>query len=102
VPDKNNNPIDSRRLRKASWLALALLALLQITLVSHQFDHVAAYLGDTCQVCVQLDRVGDTAVDQPESLPASSGRHVETRRPIAAVASTPVVRHFDSRAPPAI
>lgn len=100
MPNNNNSPFDERRLRRAAWLGLVSLAWLQLTLASHQFDHVA-YLADTCHVCVQLDRIDDAAVDQSEPLPGPFGRHVETLRPTPAVASTVSFRHFDSRAPPA-
>jgi hypothetical protein len=102
VPNKNNRLFDERGLRRASWLALLSLAWLQLALVTHQFEHVAAYRADACHVCVQLDRIHDAVVDQPGSLPGSPGGHVETRRPAATVATTIFVRHFDSRAPPAI
>jgi hypothetical protein len=90
------------RLRKASWLALLSLAWLQVSLASHQFDHVAAYPADTCHVCVQLDRIDDVVVDQADSHAVPFGRYAEPRRSPAVVVATALVRHFESRAPPAL
>ncbi len=39
--------------------ALLLLAALQLTTATHQFDHAASELGDVCSFCLQLDRLDD-------------------------------------------
>lgn len=90
------------RLRKASWFALLSLAWLQVSLASHQFDHVAVYSTDTCHVCVQLDRIDDVAADHPDSLSDRFDRYAEPRQSTAAFVDPAFVRHFESRAPPAL
>ncbi len=42
--------------------ALLLLAALQLTNATHQFDHAASELGDVCSLCLQLDRLDDISV----------------------------------------
>ena len=98
---KNNDKWSIRNpVRGATWLALVSLAWLQLTLASHQFDHVAEYFADTCHVCVQLDRTDDVAVGQTAQVATTSDAAApEGHLPTAAVRpKTP--RHFDSRAPP--
>ena len=48
-----------KRLRAAAWLSLLSLALVQLSLASHQFDHHATNLGENCEICVQLERLDD-------------------------------------------
>ena len=54
-----------KRLRAAAWLTLLSLALVQLSLATHQFDHAATDLADHCEVCVQLDRLDDSATGDP-------------------------------------
>ena len=87
--------------RRAAWIALLPIALLQLAIAIHQFDHVAGYNGGICHVCVQLDRI-DAAVDHPaEKAPQPSIEFLETEAPAVLVARE-VVRNFDSRAPPSL
>ena len=50
-----------KRVRASAWLTLLSLALVQLSLASHQFDHAATELVDHCEVCVQLERLDDAA-----------------------------------------
>ncbi len=50
-----------KRLRASAWLTLLSLALVQLSLASHQFDHHATDLVESCEVCVQLERLDDAA-----------------------------------------
>jgi hypothetical protein len=50
-----------KRLRASAWLTLLSLALVQLSLASHQFDHHAADLVEKCEICVQLERLDDAA-----------------------------------------
>jgi hypothetical protein len=87
--------------RRYSWFAILPIALLQLTIAVHQFDHVTSYIEGACHVCVQLDRF-DAAVD--ESAETVLPRPTELLRldaPKAFVTLVPV-RHFDARAPPQI
>ena len=99
---KSNNMADTRRLRKASWLALVSLAWLQLTLASHQFDHVAEYFDDSCHVCVQLDRVDDVAVDHAVPVAAIIDRATSQAFIGAGQVPADVQPGFRSRAPPRI
>ena len=99
---KNNNPFDQKTLRRASWLALLSLAWLQLTLASHQFNHVAAYFADSCHVCVQLDRIDDAVAEQPASVDGAPENADAPRQVARHLTARPVVRHFHSRAPPLI
>jgi hypothetical protein len=100
VAQQNNRTPGPNRLRKASWLALLSLAWLQLSLASHQFDHVVTYLADTCHVCVQLDRADDVAADQPMAVAVPFGAPVYAERLTVNVADAADVRQFDPRAPP--
>jgi hypothetical protein len=101
LTNKNNNLATPIILRRASWLAVVSIALLQLTLAVHQFDHVADYIDGSCHVCVQLDRV-DAAVDHPAEIPSLHSIDVlKSDAPAISIARAPV-RNFDSRAPPQI
>jgi hypothetical protein len=102
VAQKSNKTSGPKRLRRASWLALLSLAWLQVSFATHQFDHVAAFSADSCHVCVQLDRVDDVVADQSDSLSGPRGRHDEPAQSLAAAVYPAFVRHFESRAPPAL
>jgi hypothetical protein len=102
VACKSNDIADIRRLRKASWLALVSLAWLQLAVASHQFDHVAGYLDDSCHVCVQLDRTDDAGVDHAAAITAEV---VPAIRPVYFdddLAPRTFQRPYYSRAPPRI
>jgi hypothetical protein len=87
--------------RRASWLAVLPIALLQLTIAIHQFDHVAGYIEGACHICVQLDRI-DAAVDHsPEEAAQLSIHFLEVEAPPILIARESV-RNFDSRAPPSI
>jgi hypothetical protein len=97
--NKNNNSVISIILRRASWFAVVPIALLQLTIVAHEFGHVADYTGSACHVCVQLDRL-DAAVDHPAEIASvHSIDFLKSIVPVVSVVRTPV-RNFDSRAPP--
>ncbi|MCH9693766.1 MAG: hypothetical protein K0U72_04575 [Gammaproteobacteria bacterium] len=87
--------------RRAAWLAIVPVALLQLTIAVHQFDHVADSIDSSCHICVQLDRV-DGAVDHPAEIASvPSIGFLKSGAPAVTVALAPV-RHFDTRAPPQI
>jgi len=62
---KSLNP-QTLRARPSVVFAVLLLAALQFTTATHQFDHTASELGDVCSVCLQLDRLDD--VDTADTL----------------------------------
>jgi hypothetical protein len=98
----HDNPVEFGRLRSASWLALLSLAWLQLALASHQFEHAAAFSADTCHVCVQLDRIDDTAVDSTAGQPVQVSAPVALRPSPASFITAAPDRHFGARAPPVI
>jgi len=88
-------------LRQAAWLAILPIALLQLTIATHQFDHVADYVEGTCHVCVQLDRI-DIAVDHSAvtvSLPSSD--ILPSATPVQSIPNNRS-RNYNSRAPPLV
>ena len=93
---------DTRRLQQVTWLALVSLAWLQLMLASHQFDHVGTYFDDSCHLCVQLERVGDVAVDGPGTATVPVAGFAEPTPPAPALVGRAVERGFDARAPPAL
>ena len=52
--------------------ALLLLAALQLTNATHQFDHAASELGDVCSFCLQLDRLDDTSAAENAAVAPSN------------------------------
>ena len=62
LTNKHNNLAPSIRRRRFTWLALLPIALLQLTIAVHQFEHVSEYVDGTCHICGQLDRVGNVAL----------------------------------------
>ncbi|MGI9233508.1 MAG: hypothetical protein ACR2RD_07755 [Woeseiaceae bacterium] len=95
----NNNPGKSILRRRVPWFAIVPIALLQLTIAVHQFDHVDEFGEGACHVCVQLDRV-DAAVDHPaEAAPPQLVEFLRSHAPVVSIARSPV-RNFDSRAPP--
>ena len=98
--NKNNNLLNLVRLRRASWLALLSLAWMQFAFASHQLEHDAQSLTETCEVCVHLDRLGDGVTGQV--VEAGLALSQATERPPSMVQLVAEVPHrgFDSRAPP--
>ena len=97
-----DNPVVLGRLRKASWFAFLCLALLQLAVAGHQFEHHAEFSADTCHVCVQLDRIDDTTVDSLANQPALVSAPAAFLTFSAAFAGATFFRHFDTRAPPVV
>ena len=100
MANKNNNLFRQTGLRRASWLALLSVAVLQVSLALHQFEHNDKNVGDTCELCVQLDRMGDAVADESSSsqLPVVYAA-LDWRTPVQ-LAGLVQTRNFDSRAPP--
>ena len=87
--------------RRVTWLALLPIALLQLTIAVHQFEHVSEYVDGTCHICGQLDRF-DAAVDHPaEGAPQSSSDPLKPAAPPALLARNSA-RIFEPRAPPVL
>ena len=88
------------RLRKAAWLALVALAFLQLSIAGHQFDHSLSSVTDTCDLCVQLDRMDDGMAGHAASQFTYFG--VPTQIPLVSTLTVDdvCVHGFNPRAPP--
>lgn len=89
-------------MRQGVWLALVALAFLQLSIAGHQFDHSVTSVGDTCELCVQFDRLDDVVV---EHAPLALLGHNDRAGGVD-VSSGPVyasvIRRYASRAPPTL
>jgi hypothetical protein len=90
-----------RWLNRASWLALVLLTWTQLAFAGHQFEHSAAY-ADSCDACVQLDRLDDIIGERPAALELLRPAGGEVISASPAPVSTAFVPAFNPRAPPVI
>ena len=74
---------------------------MQLSFVGHQFEHSAAY-ADSCEACVQLDRLDDLVAEPPavSEVHRPAGREPVLQAP--ALASVAAVLAFNPRAPPFI
>lgn len=81
--------------------ALLVLAFLQVSIASHQFEHVADDAYKFCRVCAQHDRLDDDVLDSEIGaallLHAGAAPHVELP---AQVYSDNTYAPYRSRAPP--
>ena len=75
-------------------------AWLQLSVAVHQLDHGADYIGDACQICIQLDRADDLVVDHAAATPAPVSQGGPISEDPSSGAARPQARLFDSRAPP--
>ena len=99
LTNKHNNLAPSIRRRRITWLALLPIALLQLTIAVHQFEHVSEYVDGTCHICGQLERVG-AAVDHPaERSPQASIDRLELVA-VPVLLARHSARVFEPRAPP--
>lgn len=44
------------------WLAVFIVAWMQVAVAGHQFEHSATAVADTCETCSQLERAGGAPV----------------------------------------
>jgi hypothetical protein len=102
VSNKNNNIRKAIKRPTAVWFGLLSIVWLQLAFAVHQFDHVADYVGDTCEVCVQLDRVDDVTVDHALPVAEIHTSASLLAPPSSRAATFGIVRGFHSRAPPFI
>ena len=96
----NDNWLKLQRLRGNTWLPLLALACFQVTLASHQFDHVDEYTDESCEICVQLDRADDNAVDLSPGKTAPEPALFDALRHRPSLVERSTDRGYDSRAPP--
>ena len=100
MTDKTTNIADPERPRGALRFALLSVALLQLSIAVHKFEHVVEYVDDSCQLCVQLDRLGDAVADysMPTAIQAIPGIP-SWQEPTSTVVRASIFG-FHSRAPP--
>ena len=99
---KNNNLCENGPRRSAVWLALLSVAWLQLSSAAHELDHVAEQIGESCQVCLQLDRVDDVAADHSAAATLVPLFAAEILRPETEFSGQLFLLGFDPRAPPQI
>ena len=99
---KNNKLANPRQRRLALWLALLPVAWLQVSSASHQFDHVAGDIADSCHVCVQLDRLDDAVAEQPVAAMGPAPVDAERLTTPFSVVDRRIRTGLDVRAPPQI
>ena len=99
---KNNKSANPGQRRLALWLALLPVAWLQLSLASHQFDHVAGDSADYCHVCVQLDRLDDAVAEQPAAAMGQAPVYAERLSKPFSVVDRRIRSGLDARGPPQI
>jgi hypothetical protein len=99
LADQKTRTSQTLRANPVVVLALLLLAALQFTIATHQFDHTANDLGDVCSFCLQLDRMDDISTADNADIAVSRARSGDLE---FAVPLTDVKRQVFSqpRAPP--
>jgi hypothetical protein len=89
------------RSRLFATVGLAALVFLQVSIASHQFEHVADDSTQYCRVCVQQDRLDD-------AVPVTTSVEVDPRPAVAATSDytvptlSRVASQFRARAPPSL
>lgn len=101
MPKQEKQQLAPRLLRRTSWLALLSLAWMQLALAGHQFEHSLVY-SDSCEICVQFDRLDDVVAAEADAGHASGIVGVEWRCEQVAHADNAPESSFDARAPPVI
>ncbi len=98
--NKGNNLSSFDLRRRAAWFAVLPIALLQLSIAAHQFDHVAEYVDEPCYVCVQIDRLDDVAADQSITTPVPLAIDRSASPASESAGSPAIIGGFDPRAPP--
>jgi hypothetical protein len=89
-----------KRLRASAWLSLLSVALVQLSLASHQFDHAATELVDSCETCVQLERLDDAATGDAASDVLIAVAYGVEAHPANDVATPSPIEAYRPRDPP--
>ena len=101
MPRQEKQQVAPRLLRRISWLALLSLAWMQLALAGHQFEHSLSHT-DSCEICVQFDRLDDVVASDAGAGHASGTVGVVWRCEQVAHADNAPASSFDARAPPVI
>ncbi|MGB5629501.1 MAG: hypothetical protein WBM45_14280 [Woeseiaceae bacterium] len=86
--------------RAPALLGILALALLQISVASHQFEHLADHGFGVCQSCSTLNQLDDALI--PQALPVTFpiGQYAATDATARPFEGAPVFATYRSRAPP--
>lgn len=87
--------------RHLMWLALLIVAWMQIAVAGHQFEHTGAGAADSCEICVQLDRT-DGALLPAGAMPCLAALQQTIDTPAAAYRTVPRTPAYSPRAPPTL
>ncbi len=93
------NNLKCRRRAPALFGILA-LALLQISIASHQFEHLADHGFSVCQSCSTYNQLGATIVPDAPPMEFPTGLQVWTDTMAQPFAAAPAFAAYRSRAPP--
>ena len=75
---------------------------MQLVLAFHVFEHSAVAAADTCEVCVQADRLDDIDLDSTAQPSSGDQRNVVAIQVAAVVHDNAARKPFNSRAPPTL
>ena len=97
------SPASSKRRfqrRAPALFGILALALLQISVASHQFEHLADHGFGVCHSCSTFNQLDDVLI--PQALPVTFpiGRHEATATTDQPFEGAPTSRIYRSRAPP--
>lgn len=86
--------------RAPALLGILALALMQISIASHQFEHIADHGLSVCQVCATYNQLDNALM--PDALPGTfpTGLHVATSTTVRPFEAAPASAPYESRAPP--
>ncbi len=74
MPAAQTTPnMQALRAKPAVVFVALLLAALQFTIATHQFNHTANEIGDVCSFCLQLDKLDDLDTRNDFEFAASKG-----------------------------
>lgn len=89
------------RRRRLLYVVLLALAWLQFSYASHQFEHAAGDVADSCAVCSHFERLEHSVASDVAAAPLPEARPGFLLRPVRS-AGTRFERHYFSRAPPIV
>lgn len=100
---RHSLPIETVAPRRGRLLYVVLLGLawLQLAYASHQFEHTAADLSDSCAVCSNFERLEYSVVPAVVAALLPQAHPVFPPAPVGSL-HTRSERHYAARAPPVV
>ncbi|MDH5617493.1 MAG: hypothetical protein OEZ11_02535 [Gammaproteobacteria bacterium] len=88
------------RRRAPALLGILALALMQVSIASHQFEHTADHGFSVCQVCATYNQLDNALI--PDALPGTFpiGLHVAASTTARPFEAAPTSAPYESRASP--